>query len=103
MVECDSSVEDDTDEAVIWDIGQSAPVHRIWLHNNPHNELLYTPDGRHILYGIGTKTVHLLDSRTFKILHKLEGHGASVTKIAVSPDGKRITLRNERRSGRPLG
>ena len=84
------NTEEDTDETVIWDVHEAVPLHRLCLTNRRPSKLFFTPDGRYIVYGIGTKTIRLLDSRTFNVVHEFEGHDASVMRIAVSPDGKRI-------------
>ncbi len=72
---------------------QGAEPFSIDLRRNIHpgdgalNGVAFSPDSTVIAAG-GTRFAHVLDAKTGERLHRLEGHTATVTSIAFSPDGK---------------
>jgi WD40 repeat protein len=47
----------------------------------------FSPDGRTKAVGRADGSIDLLDARTGKLLHRLEGHTLAITSVAFSPDG----------------
>jgi WD40 repeat protein len=87
--------------ARIWDPESGRELRRFAGHETWVNSVAYAPDGRRILVGCGGEIVdgqfkdgadtflHLWDVASSKEILRLEGHSASVTSVAFSPDGKR--------------
>lgn len=84
------NTEEDTDETVIWDVGEAVPLHSLRITNRRPSKLLHSGDGERIICGTDGKTVQLIDGRTFEVIRKFEGHEADITQTAVSPAEKRM-------------
>jgi WD40 repeat protein len=75
-------------------------LRRFTGHESWVNSVAYSPDGRRILTGCGGEIVdgqfthgtdtflHVWDVASCQEIHRLEGHSASVTSVAFSPDGR---------------
>jgi WD40 repeat protein/serine/threonine protein kinase len=87
--------------ARIWDPESGRELRKFAGHEAWVNSVAYFPDGRRILTGCGgeiadgqfthgTDTcLHLWDVASSQEITRLEGHTASVTSVAISPDGRR--------------
>jgi WD40 repeat protein len=52
-------------------------------------QLVFTPDGQHIVVAAGT-TVQLLNIQSGDVIRTYEGHRASITSLTLSPDGTQL-------------
>ncbi|MBX9790472.1 MAG: protein kinase [Pirellulales bacterium] len=59
--------------------------------------LAISPDGRCIVYATEDKMLVLWDAYAGKSLRTLAGHGTDVTRMAFSPDGRRLSSCSDRR------
>lgn len=87
--------------ARIWDPESGRELRKFTSHETWVNSVAYSPDGRRILTGCGGEIVdgqfthgpdtflHLWDVASSQEIARLEGHAASVTSVAFSPDGQR--------------
>jgi WD40 repeat protein/serine/threonine protein kinase len=87
--------------ARIWDPESGRELRRFTGHQTWVNSVAYAPDGRRVLTGTGGElhngqfsdgpdtTLHLWDVASSQEVCRLEGHTASVTGVAFSPDGRR--------------
>jgi WD40 repeat protein len=87
--------------ARIWDPESGRELRRFAGHQTWVNGVAYSPDGRRVLTGCGGEIVdekfthgsdtalHLWDVASSQEICRLEGHIASVTGVAFSPDGRR--------------
>jgi len=87
--------------ARIWDPESGRELRKFARHEAWVNSVAYSPDGRRILVGCGGEIVdgqfthsadtflHLWDVAGSQEILRLEGHSASVTSVAFSPDGQR--------------
>jgi WD40 repeat protein len=87
--------------ARIWDPESGRELRRFQGHETWVNSVAYSPDGRRIMTGCGGEIVdgqfthgtdtllHLWDVASTQEIGRLEGHTASVTSLAFSPDGRR--------------
>jgi WD40 repeat protein len=87
--------------ARIWDPESGRELRRFAGHETWVNGVAYSPDGRRVLTGCGGEIVdekfthgsdtalHLWDVASSQEICRLEGHTASVTGVAFSPDGRR--------------
>jgi len=87
--------------ARIWDPESGRELRKFARHEAWVNSAAYAPDGRRILVGCGGEIVdgqfthgadtflHLWDVASSQEVLRLEGHSASVTSVAFSPDGRR--------------
>jgi serine/threonine protein kinase len=83
----------------VWDINSGTEIRRLCGHTNWINSVAVSADGSRILTGSGGElsagkfrdgadtTVRLWDAKTGKALQRFDGHLASVTSVALSPNG----------------
>jgi WD40 repeat protein len=88
--------------ARIWDPESGRELRRFTGHLTWVNSVAYSPDGRRVLTGTGGEInngqfkdgsdtlIHLWDVASSQEVCRLEGHTASVTSVAFSPDGHRV-------------
>jgi WD40 repeat protein len=87
--------------ARIWDPESGRELRRFTGHQTWVNGVAYAPDGRRVLTGPGGEihngqfsdgpdtTIRLWDVASSQEVCRLEGHTASVTSVAFSPDGRK--------------
>ncbi|OYD86582.1 hypothetical protein CDG77_34335, partial [Nostoc sp. 'Peltigera membranacea cyanobiont' 213] len=74
----------------VWDIGKKEKIYTITLEaDNSIRSISVSKDGK-TFFGALNRTIRIWNLLTGEAIHDLEGHSASVTCIAVSPDGKTI-------------
>jgi WD40 repeat protein/serine/threonine protein kinase len=88
--------------ARIWDPESGRELRRFTGHLTWVNSVAYSPDGRRVLTGTGGEInngqfkdgsdtiIRLWDVASSQEVCRLEGHTASVTSVAFSPDGHRV-------------
>ena len=59
-------------------------------HRGIVNDVMFSPDGKHLASGSDDGTVRIWNTATGKLERTLNGHGQSVDSVAYSPDGRRI-------------
>ena len=87
--------------ARIWDPESGRELRRFAGHETWVNAVAYSPDGRRVLTGCGgdivegqfthgsDTTLRIWDVASSQEVCRLQGHTASVTSVAFSPDGRR--------------
>ncbi len=88
--------------ARIWDPESGRELRRFAGHETWVNAVAYSPDGRRVLTGCGgdivegqfthgsDTTLRIWDVASSQEVCRLQGHTASVTSVAFSPDGRRV-------------
>jgi WD40 repeat protein len=59
-------------------------------HEGYVHSIAFSPDGKHIVYGLQDNTVRVWNAVTFEQLVQLDGHEGEVSSVGFSPDGKYI-------------
>jgi len=72
----------------IWEIATGDQMMRVKLHDGPINELIYTPDGEHILTASDDETAKKVSTDGGSIEITFVGHTNRVLDLDVSPDGQ---------------
>jgi WD40 repeat protein len=80
------------DNAVkLWDVDASRLVYTYRGHGSLVNAVAFTPDGAWIVTGAARpdSSLHVIERRSGRMLHRLAGHTSGVQDIAILPDGQR--------------
>jgi WD40 repeat protein/serine/threonine protein kinase len=81
-------VTDDQDRLRLLDVA-SGNVRDVALEFNPGREVVFSPDGRHLVLPSGNDIL-LYDGRTGALVHRLRGHDSTVRALAFGPRGRRL-------------
>jgi RNA polymerase sigma factor (sigma-70 family) len=75
----------------LWDLEKSKLLSRHELDTpGGVQHLLFAPDGKTLIIGHFTETIHVWDLISKKVKHELKGHKGMLGGMALSPDGKTL-------------
>jgi WD40 repeat protein len=71
--------------AIIWDVDQAKPLHRLTGHRDFVNAVGFTPDGLRAITGSRDATLRLWSAMDGTLLKEMTSHGSAVNTLAISP------------------
>ncbi|MCG8425118.1 MAG: protein kinase [Proteobacteria bacterium] len=74
--------------AVVWDITEARPVHKLGGQGLSIRHAIYDRAGVRIITSGSDRTARLWDARTGALLYTLDGHQAAVTSADFHPEGR---------------
>jgi WD40 repeat protein len=74
----------------LWDMGSGQSLAKLRGHGAFVQDVVFSPDGRTLLSGDGSKLIKLWDVAKRKEIATLSGHSGGIRALDVSPDGKTL-------------